>query len=282
MAISEAIANIKDNYRFHLSVRGGRMARLGYLTLYYFIFIFFRRGDRHLRALTWLKRMGLSDVMVDVASGQGLKLKMDLHTAYDPLYAIHGRRDYAVSGFEPKPGETVLDLGANVGVYSALAARAVGAGGTVVAVEPHPGNCRLLRENIARNGLKQVRIVEAAVDERPGRAELFVHERAINHSLVRRTGRSVSVRVASVDELVQDNGLSRVDIIKIDTEGNVAEILRGASGTIGRFHPRITLEYESGEGPALRAQLKSYGYGMKVDGAIGYAVFGAGSERENT
>lgn len=93
MALSEAVANIAANYRFHWSVRGGLSQRLAYLTAYYFIYIVFRWGDRHLRCLDWLKASGLSDLPVDVETPEGLRLRVDLHTAFDPLYSIVGERD---------------------------------------------------------------------------------------------------------------------------------------------------------------------------------------------
>jgi FkbM family methyltransferase len=272
MALSEAFANISSNYRFHLSVRGGTFLRLFYLTFYYFIFTVFRFGDRYLRALVWLKRLGLSDARVDVTTPEGLRLSMDLHTAYDPLYQIVGKKDYTLFGFEPKPGDTVVDVGANIGVYTTLAARRVGPEGTVVSVEPHPGNCAVLRENVSRNGLEQVHVVEAALDERVGRTKLYIHERAINHSIVRESGRSVEIDVTTVDKIVEEKNLSRFDVLKIDTEGNVVEILRGAAAAIRRFRPKITLEYEPGDVErGLDKLLDSYGYELKVHDAIGYA-----------
>lgn len=273
MALSEAFANIGRSARFQASVRGNLPRRLAYLTLYYLIFILFRTGDRYRRALVWLKRSGLSDWRVDVVTPEGLSLEMDLHTAFDPLAAVLGERDYRLlPGFEPQPGQAVLDAGANIGVYATLAARLVGPTGTVAAFEPHPGNCRVLRANAGRNGLTWLKVFEAALDEKPGEAELFIHERAINHSLVRRTGRSVRVRVTTIDAAVAELGLTRLDLLKIDTEGNVAGILRGARETLRRLRPRIAFEYEDCDSAqGVEALLAEAGYSLKRSGAIGYA-----------
>ena len=94
MALSEACRNIRKNYLFHWSVRGGLLLRLAYLTAYYSIYIIFRRGDRHLRCLDWLKRSGFSDIPIEVETPEHVRLRLDLHTAFDPLHSIIGDRDY--------------------------------------------------------------------------------------------------------------------------------------------------------------------------------------------
>jgi FkbM family methyltransferase len=269
MALSDAVENIARNYRFHRGVRGGRFKRLAYLTAYFGIFVLFRRGDRHLRALNWLRASGLSDLMVDVEA-EGLRLRMDLHTAFDPLFAVFGERGYEqVEGFRPLPGWTVLDVGANVGLFAARAAKLAGPEGRVLAVEPHPGNFALLSENGARNGLSRLLPVRAAMDEKPGHARLFLHERAINHSLVRESERWLDVEVKTIDGLAKERGLERLDLIKIDTEGNVPQILRGGRETIARLRPRIVFEQDSPEESAGADELLA-GLGYETRKLVAY------------
>lgn len=262
IALSDARRNIVANYRFHCSVRGGLFRRLAYLTAYYSIFIVFRRGDRHLRCLDWLKRSGFSDIPVEVETADHLRLRLDLHTAFDPLHSIIGDKDYEqIASFRPSAGQVVLDAGANVGIFTTDAAKRVGESGRVVAIEPHPDNFRLLTGNVERNGLRNVSLVQAALDEHSGSAELFVHERGINHSLKRRTGRSVPVALKTIDQVAREQALDRVDLIKIDTEGNVPAILRGARETIGRYRPRIVFERDSPEeSRGLRELFEEFGY----------------------
>ncbi len=158
-------------------------------------------------------------------------------------------------------GQVLLDVGANVGIFTTEAAKRGGESGRVVAIEPHPDNFRLLAENVERNGLGNVSLVQAALDERSGSAELFVHERGINHSLKRRTGRSVPVALKTIDQVAREQALDRVDLIKIDTEGNVPAILRGARETIGRYRPRIVFERDSPEeSRGLRELFEEFGY----------------------
>ena len=273
MAIGEAWQNIRSNYRFHASLRGGRARRLAYLTVYYVFFIVLRWGDRHLRALNWLKRLGLSDLPVEVEVAPGFVLDLDLHTAFDPLYSIIGDEDYErVAGFRPAPGQTVMDLGANLGIFAARAATLVGPTGKVIAVEPHPDNFRRLEGNALRNQLTQLDCVQAAAGDREGTVELFVHERGINHSLVRGSGRSLSVPMKTVDAIVRERGLTRLDLLKIDIEGVVPAALRGAAESIMRFHPRIAIERDTvAENEGVDALLTQFGYEWRDWRGLTYA-----------
>lgn len=68
-----------------------------------------------------------------------------------------------------RPRMTVVDIGAHVGYYALLAARAVGRFGRVLAVEPHPVNAQLLRRNLARNEVRNVEVIEAAAGRKSGK-----------------------------------------------------------------------------------------------------------------
>ncbi|OIO10107.1 MAG: hypothetical protein COY42_27380 [Armatimonadetes bacterium CG_4_10_14_0_8_um_filter_66_14] len=262
MALSEAFSNIFDNFRFHASIRGDRFLRFSYLIFYYSIFIFIRWGDRYLRCLNWLKASGLSDLRVRIETREGLKFEMDLHTAFDPLFSILHNKDYfLLDEFLPKPGNVVIDAGANIGIYSVFAASRVGETGIVVSIEPFQANFEALSRNVEMNGLKNVRPVKAGVDERAGSAKLYVHERAINHSLTRPSAKSMVIELKTIDGIVSEFGLSWVDIIKIDTEGNVPQVLNGAKDTIARFHPRIAFEHDTPEeSKNLESFLRDAGY----------------------
>ena len=72
-----------------------------------------------------------------------------------------------------RPGDTFVDVGANVGYVSALASRLVGPRGAVVAIEPSPPVIAALQETLTRNDLTNVRMVAAAVSDREGELPLF-------------------------------------------------------------------------------------------------------------
>src|SRR5260221_10724280 len=102
-------------------------------------------------------------------SGDGLKLSLlpqsgESFTFYENLI----QRVYLKNGITLKPGSTVVDIGANVGAFSILAASIVGPRGRVLAFEPINKTFERLRKNVALNGLKNVECHRAAIDSQEG------------------------------------------------------------------------------------------------------------------
>jgi FkbM family methyltransferase len=138
-------------------------------------------------------------------------------------------------GLEPTRG-TFLDIGANIGT-TCLVAVAEHGFTSAVAIEPSPGNFRLLRANIARNGLQdRVTTVAAAASDGPGVARLALslgnsgNHRVVEHDVDLEAQRTVDVRQVSVDELVEDGVIdpAAVGMVWLDTQGSEGRILAGA------------------------------------------------------
>lgn len=126
-----------------------------------------------------------------------------------------------------RPGMTVLDVGAHIGYYTALFSRLVGESGRVWAFEPHPENFAVLEAN-ARG--RNVRRLQAAVGEAPGRATLHVSPGSSNHSLApgyTESRGSLEVERVALDAWHDAGELPRVDFVKIDVEGGEAGVLAG-------------------------------------------------------
>ena len=149
------------------------------------------------------------------------------------------------------PGMTVIDIGANFGLYTLFAAIKVGDYGTVLSIEPSEREIQRLKTNIRTNSLeKRARILEVAVSNHRTEAELSIAT-ATNpgHNTLGRFGyESVQlqdkeiVQVECLDDLVQQNKLQRVDLIKMDIEGAEFFALQGAIETLTCFHPVVLME----------------------------------------
>jgi FkbM family methyltransferase len=130
-----------------------------------------------------------------------------------------------------RPGMTVVDAGANVGFYTALAAERCGESGRVIAYEPSPYANARLRTVVERNRLRQVTVVEAALGAAAGRGTLYI-ERDANHSpsLIPSSdlADTIAVEVRSLDAEAKRLGLERIDLLKLDVEGFEAQVLEGA------------------------------------------------------
>lgn len=135
------------------------------------------------------------------------------------------------------PGMTVLDVGANVGVYTSLFAQLVGPSGRVIALEPAPDNWRALSKALATNRWSNVEIHQVAAADRAGRMSF---ERSSynsgNNALCPENSKNgaVSVEVVQLDDLLADR---KVDFIKIDVQGWETAVLRGGSKTLRKNRP---------------------------------------------
>ena len=180
-----------------------------------------------------------------------------------------------------RPGMTVLDVGANVGYFAALLARALGPTGQVFAFEPEPENHLLLTANalLLRQTFPRAAPITSfrqALAEHTGRAalHLFAHNLGL-HSLVYGTGAAGALEVdtAALDDLClpgegQPPAIDRrVDLLKADTQGSELALLRGADRTLARDRPLLCLEFEPYLAGAERSVelvrwLEGHGYGQ--------------------
>lgn len=158
-----------------------------------------------------------------------------------------------------KPGMTVVDAGANEGLYTLFAARRVGSSGRVVAFEPSSRERAGLERNVRRNRLKNVTVVPSALGSVEGEAGLriaadlhsghntlgsFVYDDAVSAHVEK-------VQVERLDSVVARLALRHVDLIKIDVEGAEVNLLEGAEATLTAHRPVLLLEAND---EALRAQ----------------------------
>lgn len=142
-----------------------------------------------------------------------------------------------------RPGMTVVDIGANVGYYTLLAAKLAGPAGRVYAFEPGPENFRLLRRNVAENGYRNVTLVPQAVSSRSGTASLTLDRSSSGgHSLSQFRGAadSVTVETTSLDDFFAAREAPAIDVIKMDAEGAEYGILAGMQRVLER-NPGLTL-----------------------------------------
>jgi FkbM family methyltransferase len=140
-----------------------------------------------------------------------------------------------------QPGMTFLDIGANVGYYSALALARLQGRGSVIALEPDPDSYSYLLKTVAANG-PAICLPQAAAD-RSGLMRLFLNpdnkgdNRLYPNDLARG---SIEVAVVTVDSLLAELGVASVDLIKVDVQGYEGHVFRGMTETIHRS-PRLTI-----------------------------------------
>lgn len=176
---------------------------------------------------------------------------------------IWGRHVYVPRDYRIQSGDTVIDIGANVGVFTIWAAsRAPDV--RVIALEPSPRICRYLRENVRRNVLPGVTIIEAACGGTSGHATLYSHGYETNNSLY---GRDLwgaqyearyEVNVMTLEQIFEGSGVERCDLLKMNCEGGEYDTLFSCTTrTLARIR-RIAMEYHIGRqdrSPEMVAEL---------------------------
>jgi FkbM family methyltransferase len=158
---------------------------------------------------------------------------------------------YTPGGYDIRPRDTVVDVGANIGVFALYAAARAGEG-RVLAYEPFPESYDYLRRNVAESGLRSVTAFPVAVAGSPGERSLQITpDRLITNSLAP-TGVGMggpTVPCVTLDQVFEGNGIQVCDLLKLDCEGSEYEILQNSSPeTLARIR-RVVGEYH--EGPSI-------------------------------
>ena len=163
--------------------------------------------------------------------------------------------EYWLGTFEPQvqraiaeglsPGATFFDVGSHIGFHSLIGARAVGATGLVVAIEPDPANAAEIEAQAALNGFDHVTVVRKTVV-----ADLSEPWQSVDGAAATPT---------TIDTLTHE--FRPPALIKIDVEGLELEVLRGAAATLREHRPTVVVEaHYSGLAGAAIARLGVLGY----------------------
>jgi FkbM family methyltransferase len=180
------------------------------------------------------------------------------------LYGEFSESEVALFRGLVRPGDTVLDVGANVGAHTLPLARLVGSGGRVVAFEPQRLLFYCLCANVVLNDLTNVDCRHAAVGQTSGTLDVPELDYTVEENFGgvglgggRPAGPSYPVPLVRIDDVPLD----RCDLMKIDVEGMEREVLAGAVATIRRHRPFLYVEDDRHDRSAeLRALLCSLGY----------------------
>ena len=132
-----------------------------------------------------------------------------------------------------KPGEIVIDCGADVGDFTMYASRAVGQSGQVIAFEPDPAICERLRFNLELNGINNVIVVQKGVWFEKTTLKFMSAKDKPRTFLLDDSGEGIiEIPVVSIDDELKELGIKKVDFIKMDVEGAELEAVIGAGRTL--------------------------------------------------
>ncbi|MEW5926302.1 MAG: FkbM family methyltransferase [Gemmatimonadota bacterium] len=177
----------------------------------------------------------------------GYRMKLDLAEAI--------QRWIWLGAFEPqetalvrswlRPGMTFVDVGANVGYFSLLAASLVGERGRVYALEPSPYAYARIAATLRTNRMPQAEAFQMGLSDAPGELTLYLPPAAANfHSPTMSAssgGEPVSVPVRRMDDVLDEWGVETVDLVKVDVEGHEPRVFEGASRVLATGRIRAVL-----------------------------------------
>ncbi len=147
-----------------------------------------------------------------------------------------------------------------------------GPAGRVAAFEPDPALAGRIRRNVALNGFRQVAVIEKAVDGRSGQATFYVAAQPGKSSLVAamvaQPAQRLVVETVTLDDFLRERGWPRLDVIKIDVEGNDCRVLLGGREALARLRPFVAFEYHYETAPEVA------GAAAELLGGLGYTLWG--------
>ena len=234
------------------------------------------RDARGPRAKWWIARYFLAraglgvarppDAVLQWASSSGTLSVGVLAGGLASWHEIAHLRAYApIDSFVPRPGWTVIDVGANIGAYVAWSAGHMAGSGRIVAVEPNPVSLKHLHQTASTLDL-EIEIIAAAAGSETTQGTLrYQPGYTVASSLVSSDpdALSVSVEVCPLDDIVALLELHDIDLLKVDVEGSEADVLAGASRIL-RHTRRVVLETESGQiEERCRLLLEAAGFTLK-------------------
>lgn len=228
------------------------------------------RGLR--RSVRWV----LSRRPVRVRSGPAAGMRMDLRRA--SAWYARGDNEPAVQAAvrdNLAPGGVFIDVGANVGFFSLIAARTVGPAGRVFSLDPVPANAAAIRRNASLNSLDNLTVIEAAVCAEDAQSELTVTRHPGGAVLAGLAAppdpvERIKVRTVSIDGLVRSGETPPPTLVKIDVEGAELDVLRGMESTARTHRPRVICELDDADPAALDSKiagvtdtLRGWGYAVR-------------------
>ena len=203
-------------------------------------------------------------------TNSGAKIRLANREDLATAWIIFLRGEYRVEAKD----QTIVDCGANIGVFSIYAACAA-TESHVFALEPYPSTFRDLVENITLNGLdKRVACISAAVTDSDGVVNMYAAPEVPSQArqVIRPSGPdTVPVPAMKLSTLLDKIGVGRIDLLKMDIEGSEHPALLAADPVVLRRVQRLCVEYhQTGSKSALFLHLQAAGFVLRRDRVLGH------------
>lgn len=202
--------------------------------------------------LNWdsmIKRLLLGKNLSTIEIRNGLLLSPGIGLHSISIYReIFVKNVYNPPGFEIKHGDVVIDIGANIGIFTLYAASQ--GCGQIYAFEPHPDNFSILLENIRINDLTNVKPYMVGVASKEEKGLLKVSSISGHHEVIDREKKNefisvLEIRTINLEHFIKDNDIGPVDFLKIDCEGSEGDIFLSLSTKFFEKINKVVIEYHN-------------------------------------
>jgi FkbM family methyltransferase len=228
-----------------------------------------RLPSARLKLLSDLLVPGPGESSIEVVErSDGMRFELDLHSVAQRAvaYELSDEAELRLIADLIGPGEIALDVGANIGLYTVIMGRAVGAAGRVYSFEPNPPTAARLRRNVELNALGNVEVFELAVADAVGAANLRLPDAREPGlaTIVGDSGPAVPVETITIDSFLEQRHIGRVALLKLDVEGAELDALTGATGAV-RDGTISTVLFEVLNGSTeVQARLADHGFRLRA------------------
>lgn len=164
-----------------------------------------------------------------------------IYELIDELYIKQNYFEY----FDLKENDIVVDAGANIGLFTVLAAKKLNNTGKVIAIEPDNDNYNILKENIKINNLTNVEVVKKGLWSEKKQLQFNIGVRPGEHSLFENeqmSGKKISIECDTLDNILEELDIKQLDFMKMDIEGAEIEALNGCSNILDNYKPKLVIE----------------------------------------
>jgi FkbM family methyltransferase len=187
-------------------------------------------GSRYITFVSILRLIKKSPILVKNEDGVFLCRTNET----DVIMISDEHEQFLKEKYHLKENDVVFDIGAHIGKYAIRVGKMIGNGGKVFAIEIEPNTYELLSRNIALNGLEKiVQPLKIAISNKSGKADFFISKgRSEVNSMHDKWGERIEIQTTTIDELIEKNGLKKVNLIQMDIQGAEYEAILGAVKSI--------------------------------------------------
>ncbi len=211
----------------------------------------------------------INDKFVIFKTKTGLRIKIRVRsTDLMALTNVWMINEYDVEDFEINTNDTVIDIGAHIGLFSLLVSQLCKTG-KILSFEPVSENFDLLVSNLKLNHIKNILPFNMAVSKNSGRLDLFLNNDQSAHSIFSKSSESINVESTSLQKIFEEHKISSCKILKLDCEGAEYEIIDSLPSEYLDKIQNIVIEYHLADTKpelvkSLILKIKNAGFKIKT------------------